>query len=88
MLAMYSESPLNQNANKSGHNSKGFIASVTNKKVFYLLKSNKNARIAEYNDYYLTYGNMEIQFQIGSDKLELKIGHNYRSFDTGNYINS
>jgi hypothetical protein len=57
MLAMYSEKPLSLNE-KNDHNNKGFIASVSNQKVFYLLKSNKNARYTEYNEYYLTYGNM------------------------------
>jgi hypothetical protein len=29
------------------------------------------------------FGNSEIQFKLGSDILELNIGHQYRSFDTG-----
>jgi hypothetical protein len=66
---------------------KGFIASVTNKKAFYLLKTNKNASVTEYNQYFITFGNIELRFKIGSDILNLNIGHTHRSFDTGTLKN-
>jgi hypothetical protein len=51
MLAMYSATALTQNP--TTNSTKGFIASLTNKKIYTLLKSNKNAKIKQYNQYYL-----------------------------------
>lgn len=87
MLAMYSERALK--TKDKINDGKGFISSVTNRKVFFLDKNLKNEpRVTEYYEYYITYGKGELQFKIGSDILELSIAHNYRSFDTGEYKTS
>jgi hypothetical protein len=49
MLAMYSEKALKYKNDNQRWNENGFIASVNNNAMFYLLKSNKTARIAEYS---------------------------------------
>jgi hypothetical protein len=39
--------------------------------------------LTEYNLYYIVFGKDEIMFLIGKNVLELNIGHNFKSIDTG-----
>jgi hypothetical protein len=48
-----------------------------------MVKNDKTARLTEYSKYYIIFGKAEIQFIIGKDELELNIGHNFKSIDTG-----
>jgi hypothetical protein len=54
MLAMYSETPLQKG--ETLNTGKGFVASVTNRRPFYLVKIDKTARLTEYNNYYIVFG--------------------------------
>jgi hypothetical protein len=81
LLAMYSEKALKYT--DSINKESGFVASVTNGKVFHLVKTNKTASLTEYNQYSIVFGNSELYFKIGSDVLEMNIGHAFRSIDTG-----
>jgi hypothetical protein len=54
MLAMYSERPLTQQGTLN--NGKGFVASVTNKTTYGLVRNTQNARLTEYNTYYIVFG--------------------------------
>lgn len=82
IICFYSEMPLCQN--KVANNGRGFVAAVTNRKVFGLKNNpSHNPRWTEYSDFYFVYGNSEIRFSIGSRQLETNIGHNYKSLDTG-----
>jgi hypothetical protein len=67
MLAMYSEWPLK--ADGPRNTGKGFVASVTNRRPFYMVKNDKTARLTEYNQYYIVFGKTELQFIIGKDEL-------------------
>jgi hypothetical protein len=66
---------------------KGFVASVTNRRAYYLVKNDKTARLTEYNTSYIVFGKDEVMFLIGRDTLELNIGHNFKSLDTGKMKN-
>lgn len=59
------------------------MASVTNRKVYTLVKNDKDARLTEYNSSFIIYGKGEIQFKIYNDFVEFNIGHNFKSLDTG-----
>lgn len=55
VLAMYSERPLKPK--DEINNGNGFIASVTNRKAFYLTKSTQmSPRVTEYHEWYIVYG--------------------------------
>jgi hypothetical protein len=81
MMAMYSERPLVKGTSEFNVG-RGFVASLTNRRVFKLVKNNKDAALTEYSDYFIIFGKGEIQFKINSDVMEFNIGHNQRSLDT------
>jgi hypothetical protein len=58
------------------------VASVTNKKVYYLMKNDQTARLTEYNKYFIVFGKEEIKIKIGGDELEFNIGHQFKSINT------
>jgi hypothetical protein len=80
MIAMYSERPLIKHSWEF-NTGKGFVASVTNRRVFRLNKS-KNATLTEYNEYFIIFGKGEVMFQINHEEVKFNIGHNHRSLDT------
>jgi hypothetical protein len=51
---MYSETPLQKG--ETLNTGKGFVASVTNRRPFYLVKNDKTVRLTEYNNYYIVFG--------------------------------
>jgi hypothetical protein len=51
------------------NNGKGFIASVTNETTFYMVNEDKAARLTEYNDDRIVFGNGEIQFKFDTPIL-------------------
>lgn len=66
------------------NNKRGFVCSVTNRQVFYLVKSQtNNPRLTSYDQFYIIFGNNEIMFRINSPLIQFKIGHNFKSLDTG-----
>jgi hypothetical protein len=54
MLAMYSERALKEK--DTLNTGKGFVSSVSNRKTYSLLAKDKNARLTEYNQYYIVFG--------------------------------
>jgi hypothetical protein len=85
LLAMYSERPLIR-SDTTQNTGRGFVASVTNRQTFGVLKKDASARLTEYNDYYIVFGKGEVQFKIEKDFLEVNLGHKFRSLDTGPHI--
>lgn len=44
---------------------KGFLASVTNRKVFELDRSNIQSKLTIYDNYFILFGNSELKIKIG-----------------------
>ena len=63
-IAAYSKEPLQKGQENKGP---GFIASLTNKEVFFLKKIQK-AKLTVYNDFYLKFGNSELLIKLSGSK--------------------
>jgi hypothetical protein len=85
MIAMYSEKELSIQDQTINNTSKGFVASVTNRKAYYRVLTDKSSRLTEYNQYFMIFGKGEIQIKVNSDEMEFNIGHQYKSINTGSH---
>lgn len=53
--------------------------------MFTLRRSNPQAKIATYNEYFLIFGNAEIRIKAGLDVVESNMGTAFKYFNTGSH---
>ena len=62
---------------------KGFLGSISNRKVFYLKRNVVQAQLTQYNPYYIIFGNAELRIKLGVNIAESNLGIAGKYFDTG-----
>ena len=65
----------------------GFLGSITKEKVFYLKKNVPQAKLTQYNPYYIIFGNAQLRIKLNKEVVESNLGIVARYFDTGSIKN-
>ena len=55
--------------------------------MFSLRKSNPQAKISLYDDYFILFGNSELKIKVHDNHIESNLGIVYRYFDSGTHKN-
>ena len=83
LIGAYSQQGLTKDQTNTGN---GFICSISNETVFHLKKHSK-ARLTQYNEYFIIFGNAQLRIKLGEDYVESNLGISNKFFDTGNLKN-